>query len=154
MSLVFAHKDSRRTINLRMLLKVSGWLLVIEALFMCVPAAVSFGYGESDAYPLIIIAGITAFVGWLMQTIRAHSSYMGRREAYCNLAAAHNQHAPYVAGLLAGIAHQSLDIVRQSGHIQKVALTDVVSTARNDYLVAALHRAYMKPVGGLSQRLE
>lgn len=82
MSLVFAHKDSRRTINLRMLLKVSGWLLVIEALFMCVPAAVSFGYGESDAYPLIIIAGITAFVGWLMQTIRAHSSYMGRREGF------------------------------------------------------------------------
>ncbi len=66
-----------------MLLKVIGWLLMIESVFMLIPMFTALGYGEDDWIPFGCTALATAVVGWLMSSkIRASHSKMGRREGF------------------------------------------------------------------------
>lgn len=80
MSTIFS---KTRRINVAMLMKVIGWLLMIEGAFMTVPFAVAFIYGEDDwiAFGIstlgTIIAG--AAMTWL---IHPESNSMGKREGF------------------------------------------------------------------------
>ncbi|MBD5358195.1 MAG: TrkH family potassium uptake protein [Bacteroides sp.] len=68
-------------INLRMLLRVIGWLLTIEALFMIIPFITGLLYHEQSAWQFLICIGITAGCGSAMVAMKPKSREMGKREA-------------------------------------------------------------------------
>lgn len=74
-----AHK---KYINILMLLRIEGWLLLILALFMTLPCIVSLCYEEESSVPILISIGITGGAGALMTSIRTKSKDMGKREAF------------------------------------------------------------------------
>ena len=77
------HRETRRrSLNWQMLLKVTGWLLMIEAAFMLVPMGTSLAYGEEDWLIFAISAAVTAVCGFAMRSIRATGGHMGRREGF------------------------------------------------------------------------
>ena len=71
-----------RSLNWLMLLKVTGWLLLIEAAFMLVPMATCLAFGEQDWRIFAISAAITAVSGFAMRSIRTRHHSMGRREGF------------------------------------------------------------------------
>lgn len=71
----------KKYINLMMLLRVEGWLLSIEAIFMLIPCVIALIYEPESSLPFFIVAGITGSVGVLMTLIHPKSKEMGRREA-------------------------------------------------------------------------
>lgn len=76
-------ETSRRYINYPMLLKIIGWLLMIEALFMSIPTLTCLYYDESDVWPFGFSALITGVIGLsLTHGIKAQHSRMGRREGF------------------------------------------------------------------------
>ena len=68
-------------INFRMLLRVIGWLLSIEALFMLVPFVVGLIYKETAAWKFLFCLGGTGAVGLSLMSLRPKSREMGKREA-------------------------------------------------------------------------
>lgn len=68
-------------INVRMLLRVIGWLLMIEALFMVAPCVTGLIYGEDSVMQFLICMGITAGCGMAMVSLKPKSREMGKREA-------------------------------------------------------------------------
>lgn len=68
-------------INILMLLRVIGWLLLVEAGIMLVPAIVGIAYGESNVVNFIWGIGITAGAGFILTSLRPSSREMGRQEA-------------------------------------------------------------------------
>lgn len=78
----------RLLINFPMLLKVIGWLLMIEGSFMLVPTIVCICYDEADWIPFAASSALTAFTGMIMtRRIKARTSRMGRREGFLLTAA-------------------------------------------------------------------
>lgn len=74
---------SRHLINVRMLMRILGWLLLIEAVFLLMPALTSVCYGESDWLPFVCTSGVTAVTGLLLALrSRPTSSHMGKRDGY------------------------------------------------------------------------
>jgi trk system potassium uptake protein TrkH len=73
-----AHKTY---INIPMLLRVIGWLLVIEAGFMIFPLIAAFVYPDSDVWVFALSIIITACCGFLMTRLHLKSRDMGMREA-------------------------------------------------------------------------
>ena len=71
----------RGYINFRMLLRVIGWLLNIEAVFMLAPCIVGFIYDEHSGLKFLICIGITLGCGMGMVSLRPKSREMGKREA-------------------------------------------------------------------------
>lgn len=71
-----------QNINYPVILRVLGWLLMIEALFMCLPLAVSFIYNErATAVAFLITLGITLAAGSAMTfCIKPTMSTMRKRE--------------------------------------------------------------------------
>lgn len=70
-------------LNIAMLLRVIGWLLMIESAFLVVPLLTCLYYGESDWEAFAIALCITATVGVLMTfCIRPGRSDMGKREGF------------------------------------------------------------------------
>ena len=70
-------------INFLALARVIGLLLVIEAMFMLIPALTSFIYKENDVNAFLITSGITAIVGSAMAFgIRPSRPDMGKREGF------------------------------------------------------------------------
>lgn len=69
-------------INFPIILRMLGWLIIIEALFMCVPLAVAVGYGETGTWlAFALAAAITALVGVGMTFgIRPSVKTMRKRE--------------------------------------------------------------------------
>ena len=68
-------------INMPMLLRVIGVLLIIESVFMIIPVIVAlFNPGES-VVPFLICLGITGVSGMLMTMLKPRSREMGKREA-------------------------------------------------------------------------
>lgn len=65
-----------------MVLKVTGWLLMIEAAFMLVPTITCAVYREHDAIPFAIIAAITCIVGFAMRSIHTCHTHMARRDGF------------------------------------------------------------------------
>lgn len=74
-------KRKRAYINFRMLLRVIGWLLTLEAFFMLAPCIVGFIYGEHSGLKFLICIGITLACGIGMVSLKPKSRDMGKREA-------------------------------------------------------------------------
>lgn len=68
-------------INIPMLLRVIGWLLLIEAGFMIIPLITSIIYNEQDYISFVISIGITLISGIIMTGIKPKNREMGKREA-------------------------------------------------------------------------
>lgn len=68
-------------INVRMLLRVIGWLLSIEALFMIIPFVVGLIYKEPASWRFLICLGGTAAFGAGLMSLKPKSRDMGKREA-------------------------------------------------------------------------
>ncbi|MDE6576718.1 MAG: TrkH family potassium uptake protein [Muribaculaceae bacterium] len=73
--------NPRSYINIRMLLRVIGWLLVIEAAFMIIPCITSLLYKEANSVHFFVCAGFTAACGMGMVSMHPRSREMGKREA-------------------------------------------------------------------------
>lgn len=75
--------NNRRFINFAMLLKIVGWLLMIEAGFMLVPLVTSYIYREHDFAPFLLTTLLTFAVGDMLTTlIRPRTKVMGKREGF------------------------------------------------------------------------
>lgn len=69
--------------NAPMLLRVIGWLLMIEALFMLFPTAACVCYGESDWLPFLLTSLGTGLTGYaLARFIRVGHPHMGKRDGF------------------------------------------------------------------------
>lgn len=76
-------KRVKTGINIPMLARVVGLLVVIEAIFMLVPLATAFFYHESDSTAFAIGAIFTAVAGLLMVfAVRPSHHHMGKREGF------------------------------------------------------------------------
>lgn len=74
---------NRSRINFPMLLRVIGWLMMIESFFMLFPMVVCLIYGESDYKAFAISAAITALSGISMTSfIRPSRTQMAKREGF------------------------------------------------------------------------
>lgn len=71
----------RGYVNFRMLLRVIGWLLTIEAIFMIIPCIVGFFYDEHSGIKFLICIGITFAAGIGMVSLKPKNKDMGKREA-------------------------------------------------------------------------
>ncbi|MDE5750861.1 MAG: TrkH family potassium uptake protein [Duncaniella sp.] len=71
------------TINLPMLLRVIGLLLLIEGCFLLIPFGVCLLYGEADWRDFILTSAITLGAGAALSFgIRPDTSFMGKREGF------------------------------------------------------------------------
>ena len=68
-------------INFKMLLKVLGFLLLIEAAIMILPMVVSFAYGEDESLDFLCAMLITLLTGCSLAAIRPKYREMRKREA-------------------------------------------------------------------------
>lgn len=74
---------TRRFVNIPMLLRIVGWLLMIEAGFMLIPLFTSLYYREEDFTPFLFTLLFTFAVGEALTTlIKARSRVMGKREGF------------------------------------------------------------------------
>ena len=72
-----------KIVNTRMLLRIMGWLLIIEGVFMFIPGVVSFCYSESDWWAFAAPAAGTAISGlFLSRRSKPKSMHMGKRDGY------------------------------------------------------------------------
>lgn len=78
---MFFNKFSRSYINFPMLLRVIGWLLVIEGLVMLVPSVAGLFYGETSTPYFFLCAGLTTTFGMAFVVRKPKSREMGKREA-------------------------------------------------------------------------
>lgn len=70
-------------VNFPMLLKVLGWLLLIESIFMLVPLFTCAIYEEHDFWAFLIAVAVTLASGMIMTfCIRPASSNMAKREGF------------------------------------------------------------------------
>lgn len=70
-------------INFMMLLRLLGWLLMIECVFMLIPLVTCLCYGESDWQSFAVSIGITAASGFsLTLLLRPSRTDMGKREGF------------------------------------------------------------------------
>lgn len=73
----------KKLINFPMVAKVMGWLMMIEAVFMCAPMIICLAYGESDWIAFAIAIGITALVGFsLTFCLHPQRTNMGKRDGF------------------------------------------------------------------------
>lgn len=68
-------------INIPMLLRVIGWLLLTLAGIMLVPAGVSLYYKEQNIFCFFEAIAITAAIGFILMSLKPKNRDMGRREA-------------------------------------------------------------------------
>lgn len=74
---------TRSNINFPIVLRVIGWLLMIEAAFMLIPLITAIVYNECEISAFAIAIGITAAAGGLITTcIRPSHNNMAKREAF------------------------------------------------------------------------
>ena len=76
-------KIPRTLINLRLIIRIVGWLLIIEAGFLVFPTVTCLIYGESDWLPFGATSAGTLIVGLLLAW-QSHpvSMYAGKRDGY------------------------------------------------------------------------
>lgn len=74
---------SRSKVNFPMLLRVTGWLMMIEAAFMVFPLVTCLIYGESDYLAFLVATIITGVTGASMTTFIEPSRHdMAKREGF------------------------------------------------------------------------
>lgn len=73
----------KKLINLPMVVKVMGWLMMIEAVFMSAPMITCLIYGESDWIGFAIAIGITLLTGAVLTfCLHPHRTSMGKRDGF------------------------------------------------------------------------
>jgi len=76
-------KTAKSGINFLMLTRVTGWLVMIEAVFMLVPLVTAIVCNDSDIVPFAVSAVLTATCGALMTfAVRPSRTNMGKREGF------------------------------------------------------------------------
>lgn len=77
------HIKSQHLVNVRMLTRIVGWLLIIEGIFMAIPALTSYLYCESDWMPFALTSSGTTLIGLLLAfRSKPTSSHTGKREGF------------------------------------------------------------------------
>lgn len=77
------HKKKRSLINLPMLLRVSGWLMMIESLFMLIPMGTCLYFRESDWLSFALTAAGTGATGFVLSRhIRPSHYSMSKRDGF------------------------------------------------------------------------
>ena len=75
------HRTVGNAINLRMLCKVLGQLLLVETAFMVMPLAVCLAHREHDAWAFVVVMVLTALTGAAMNFLsHPHSKILRRRD--------------------------------------------------------------------------
>lgn len=76
-------KKNRKLVNLPMLARVAGWLLMIEALFMLIPLITCLVYDEDDWLCFAVTAAVTGVTGLLLSR-RIHPNHygIGKRDGF------------------------------------------------------------------------
>lgn len=80
---------ARSGLNWKFVLKVTGFILILESLFIFLSAAVGKYFNGPDVWPLIISGGITFVfgVGIVLPTgLKKENSMIGKRESYLGVA--------------------------------------------------------------------
>lgn len=73
----------RKGVNILMVFRVIGWLLIIESVFMTVPLITTLVYHESDSYAFIVGIIATALTGMALTfCLRPRHTDMGKREGF------------------------------------------------------------------------
>ena len=73
----------RAGVNVAMLLRVVGMLLLIETVFMLIPLVTCLYYHEHDWLDFTVTCSATAIVGFaLVHMVKPRHSYMGKREGF------------------------------------------------------------------------
>lgn len=79
----FKNVKKRPPVNIPMLVRILGWLLSIEGIFMLFPALTSVCYGESDYLPFLLTALLSLGCGAVMaRRSRPEFEHLGRRDGY------------------------------------------------------------------------
>ena len=73
--------QNKAYINLPMLMRVVGWLLMIESVFMFIPFLTALCTESESPWLFLACVCITAVSGWLMTLLKPKSRDMGKREA-------------------------------------------------------------------------
>lgn len=71
-----------RDINFGMIRRIIGSLLFLESIFLLFPIIPAIFYGEDDLWIFAIIAGATAFCGYMLWLPKPRSRRMGKREGF------------------------------------------------------------------------
>lgn len=79
---MLSYKKHRYYINMPMLLRVIGYLLVIESLFMLIPCIIALIYGEDSFMDFLICAGISGACGGGMMMLKPKTKEMGKKRGY------------------------------------------------------------------------
>lgn len=74
-------RNKRPFVNLLMLLRMIGWLLMIEAAFMVFPLIATFVYQDGELSDFMISLLITGAASLVLMRLRPRSREMGKREA-------------------------------------------------------------------------
>ncbi len=76
-------KERRPLLNIRMLLQIVGWLLIMEAVFLVIPTITSMAYGEDVWKGFLITTILTGAVGLnLGLKIEPTNRHLGKREGF------------------------------------------------------------------------
>lgn len=78
---LYINTTKRAYINFPLLLRVIGWLLVIEALFMVIPCIVALISENETFWQFLCCVGITGVAGLSMTFLKPKSRDMGKRDA-------------------------------------------------------------------------
>ena len=70
--------------NFKLVFRVSGKVLLVEAACMLLPLAVALLYGD-DPRPLLLSAVVTAAVGGLLSLLRAKTDFFAREGFFSDL---------------------------------------------------------------------
>lgn len=79
--MVIAGLRNRKFVNMPMLLRVIGLLILIESVFMVIPVVASVVFSDGCVYEFILSALITGFTGFVLIRLKPASRDMGKREA-------------------------------------------------------------------------
>lgn len=73
----------RKNVNILMVMRVVGWLMLFESAFMLIPLATALIYSEQDYRAFLWAIAITAATGSVMAyAIRPHNTDMAKREGF------------------------------------------------------------------------
>ena len=76
-------KKENRSVNIPMVVKVMGWLVMIEGGFMLFPTAAAFFFGDAEFNAFAVSAAVTFLSGFAMTNgIRPSSTRMNKREGF------------------------------------------------------------------------
>lgn len=75
--------SARSRVNFPILLRVTGWLMMIEAAFMLIPLITCIVYKESDYLAFVVAVAVTGISGLMMTTlIKPTRTDMAKREGF------------------------------------------------------------------------